>query len=579
MKLNDALKLVAAARACPAGQRVALVCGIEPLHLATFMQAEFAARTPGTRLELEAGLFGDLAGNLSRAAQRGEGAVAVVIEWADLDPRLGLRSAGAWSGGANEASVLRAVGERLARMASWIEALAARGRVAICPPTLPFSLAAMTPSEQHSGFELALQHALDGFLLRVSQSPRCLLVHPTWLERSSPPHERHDPRMELAAGFPYRVAHASAVAAALIALLFPRPAKKALITDLDDTLWAGLVGEIGADQVQFTQASGAQLHGVYQLLLRQLADIGVLLGVASKNDPEVVHAALARPDLWLDGSQFFPVHAGWGAKSHAVSAILRSWNLAAEDVVFVDDSAMELAEVQRLHPGLECLLFPPNDPAQALRLFERLRELFGRAEISSDDHTRAASLRALAAFEADKAVDEDPDAFIRKLDGELRMRQGADIDAPRALQLLNKTNQFNLNARRLTDAEFTRLLEDERGFVLEVAYSDRYGPLGVVGIAAGKLEAERLLVEHWVLSCRAFSRRIEHHMLHALIGLAQGRAVRLAYQPSPRNAPLRRFLEELGVELGAPAPLWLAPTLTRTLEQRLVHQLAGDPGG
>lgn len=578
MKLNEALKLLAAARVLPVGRRVALACGFEPLHLKTFLEAHFAARFSGTRLELEAGVYGDLEGNVARAAASSAESLAVVMEWGDLDFRLGMRSVGAWSGPIYE-EIVRDIRERLGRLADVVERFATRGLVAICPPTIPSTIAGWTAGAQHSAFELALEQALFSFLERVARSPRCSVVHAARLETLSPAAQRHDPRMEIAVGFPYRVAHASALAELLLALLFPPSPKKALITDLDDTLWAGLVGDVGVDQVSFTQAAGSQIHGLYQLVLRQLADMGVLLGVASKNDPEIVRAALAREDLWLKESQLFPVHASWGPKSESVSAILRSWNLAATDVVFVDDSAMELDEVRRVHPGLECLVFPRSDAAQALHLFETLRDLFGRSAISRDDALRSESLKAGAAFEHDKTASDDQAAFVRKLGGVVIFRPRREVDAQRALQLLNKTNQFNLNGLRLSDAEFSRLCDDERSFVLEVAYSDRYGPLGTVGVAAGRLEADRLVVDHWVLSCRAFSRRIEHHMLHAIIDLATDRPVHLAYQPTARSKPLQLFLEELGIRPDQAGLVVLPGAVATALSGNLPHEVAGVARG
>ncbi|HET6338593.1 MAG TPA: HAD-IIIC family phosphatase [Polyangiales bacterium] len=576
MKLQEALTTVANARAHAVDKRVALACGIEPLHLRTYLEAHYATRLAGHRLELECGLYGDLEGNIDRAATSACDAVAIVFEWGDLDPRLGLRSVGAWSGPIYD-EIIADVNARLARMAQAVERITAHKLVALSPPTIPWMIAGSTIAAQHSAFELALAHALASFLVRVSHSPRALVVHPAQLERLSPPSQRHDPRMELAVGFPYRLPHASALAELIVTLLFPPAPKKALITDLDDTLWKGLVGEIGADKVTWTHADGSQLHGMYQLVLRQLADMGVLLGVASKNDPDVVRMALAREELWIEGSRFFPVHASWSPKSQSVTAILEFWNISAEDVVFIDDSQIELDEVSRIHPGLECVLFTPSDPVQALRSFEKLRTLFGRPRISHDDTQRSASLRAIAAFEVDRGAGSNHAAFIQSLDGVVSFRRDERVDQERVLQLLNKTNQFNLNGRRVADQELARLVEQPDGFVVEVAYRDRYGSLGTIGVVAGRLEADRLSVLHWVLSCRAFSRNLEHHMLQRLIQVAGERPLHLAYEHTARNGPLQQFLAALAVPLDS--PLILAPArAAELLLDQLPHALRAADG-
>jgi FkbH-like protein len=578
MKLQEALKTVANARANAHAidTRVALACGIEPLHLRTYLEAHYAARLAGQRLELECGLYGDLEGNIDRAAKSECDAIAIVFEWGDLDPRLGLRSVGAWSGPIYD-EIIRDVSARLERMAQAIERIAANRLVALSPPTIAWTITGSTIAAQHSSFELALQSALAAFLVRVSQSPRALVVHPARLEQLSPPSQRHDPRLELAVGFPYRLPHASALAELIVTLLFPPAPKKALITDLDDTLWKGLVGEVGVDKVTWTHTDGAQLHGLYQLVLRQLADMGVLLGVASKNDPDVVRTALAREELWLEGSRLFPVHASWSPKSQSVTAILELWNISAEDVVFIDDSQIELDEVSRVHPSLECLLFTPNDPAQALRCFEKLRTLFGRSRISHDDTQRSASLRAIAAFQADRGPDLNHATFIRSLEGVVIVRRDERVDQERVLQLLNKTNQFNLNGKRVADPELASLVEKPDGFVLEVAYRDRYGSLGTIGVVAGRLEGDRLSVLHWVLSCRAFSRNLEHHMLQLVVEIAAGRPIHFAYEHTAKNGPLQQFLTALGLPLDQP-PILAPARASELLVDQLPHAFRATDG-
>ena len=105
-------------------------------------------------------------------------------------------------------------------------------------------------------------------------------------------------------GFPYSLPHAEVLARALASLLAPRKPKKGLITDLDDTLWAGLIGEVGHEQVSWDLASHSQFHGLYQQMLGALADQGVLIAVASKNTAEIAHKGLARTDLMISGEKF-----------------------------------------------------------------------------------------------------------------------------------------------------------------------------------------------------------------------------------------------------------------------------------
>jgi FkbH-like protein len=174
--------------------------------------------------------------------------------------------------------------------------------------------------------------------------------------------------MELLAGFPYTSAYADSLACSLAEVLWPSPPRKGLITDLDDTLWAGIVGEIGVSGVAWLQESHAQIHGLYQQMLGSLASSGILLAVASKNEQATAEAALARKDLLLDAGALFPVVANWGPKSVSVAEILRTWNIGADAVVFVDDNPMELEEVRTAFPAITCLHFARKDPARVWQM-------------------------------------------------------------------------------------------------------------------------------------------------------------------------------------------------------------------
>jgi FkbH-like protein len=569
MKLNEALRVIASARDQPAGPTLWLVCGFEPLHLKTFLQAAYLQRAVADRIEVATGAFGDVEGNLKRAVEAEAALCGLVLELNDLDPRLGVRSRGPWSG-KRQQEVLVDVEARLARLRDLIADANRRAVVAICPPTLPWLLSGSTPLAQHSRFELGLQRLISAFTWEVGQLPGVRVMHPETLAELSPRAARHDTRSELGTSFPYTLPHASALASLLLSLLFPETPKKALITDLDDTLWAGLIGEDGADGVFWTQENGAQVHGLYQSQLRQLIDSGALVGVASKNDPVLARDALARSGLFVAPEELSPVQVSWSPKSHAVSNILAHWNIAADAVVFVDDSAMELDEVARSHPKLTCKRFPTGNPAEVLSLLVELRDLFGAPFTTEDDRLRGSSLRDSAAFLKDLPGDVELGAFLASLMGQLCFARDAQADLARAHQLINKTNQFNLNGVRTSEPETRALVSSHEQFLLLAHYTDRYGPLGNVGLVAGRLEHERLVIEHWVLSCRAFSRNVEHHMLHEVFELARGRAVVLDYRETPSNGPLRCFLEGIGLDLRS-KPLRLGADVPRRLEPLLPH--------
>ena len=546
MRLSQAMQINQ--RPAPTGsarRKLHLVCGFTPLHLATYLRAYARTRFSGDDVEVVTGLYGDIEDGL-RTARGGtsEGAV-VVLEWSDLDARLGLRSAAGWSA-AVLADIARQAPERLRHLESLILNLSQSVSVALVAPTLPLPPLTHLPPAQAGVFELSLRAALALFLERAAASSRVRIAAEDALARGSPAAGRHDVQLDLRADFPYTLAHA-AVASLAVECLFPPVRAKGLITDLDDTLWQGILGDAGAAGVAWSLDAHAQPHALYQELLASLAEAGTLIAVASKNDPALVEDAFARPDLLLRRTQVFPLAAGWGAKSQSVARILQAWNIGAGSVVFVDDSPMELAEVGESFPAIECLRFPSGDAAGVLDLIHRLRARFGAAEVREEDRLRVRSLSASAAFAGERAAHTGD--FQARLEARLTLEFSTAADDGRALELVNKTNQFNLNGRRFSEAEWRSLFQQPGAFLLTAAYEDRFGPLGKIAALAGRCtggpaEAE-VEVDSWVLSCRAFSRQIEFQMLRCLLEKYRARGIALCFRPTPRNGPLQEFLGRL----------------------------------
>jgi FkbH-like protein len=201
---------------------------------------------------------------------------------------------------------------------------------------------------------------------------------------------------------------------------------------------------------------------------------------------------------------------------------------------------MELAEVVEMYPGLECLQFPSNDAAGVAALLEKLRERFGKAEIREEDRLRLGSLRAAAQIESEGDGEASLD-FLARLEAKVTFETTV-ADQTRALELVNKTNQFNLNGRRFTEAEWkARVLERPGGFVTTVSYKDKFGPLGRIAVMGGYVEKSACVVDIWVMSCRAFSRQIEFQSLRQLFAKSRAAGIRFAFKPTERNGPLQTF--------------------------------------
>jgi FkbH-like protein len=552
MKLREALEAIQTPRSPGAAQaRYLLGCSSTPTHLRTFLHAFLMLRRPDVDVEVETTPYGDLLGALEGPRTAGYAGAAVVCEWFDLDPRLGFRRLGGWAPSAFH-DIVATVQAGFARLGAAVERLTETFPVAIALPTLPLPPLEITAPVQALDLETKLWAQAGAFAEWCVSRRDVRLLSPAELDRRSPPSERFDLRGELSQGCPYRLTHASPMAELLSCLLAPPAPLKGLITDLDDTLWRGILGEVGASGVHFTLDTGAQIHGLYQQFLQSLAERGVLLGVASKNERALVEQALARADLLVRRDSFFPVEAGWGPKSESVHRILNAWNVGPEAVAFIDDSPMETAEVQARFPRIRCLTFPANDAARLLDLFDTLRQWFGKARILSEDRLRARSLRHSAAAEAAPIDSAAREAFLAALEARLSFQMSRDAADERAFELLSKTNQFNLNGRRITEAAWREALRVPESFLVTADYTDKFGPLGKIAVVMGERRGAAATVSFWVMSCRAFSRRIEYATLRYLFERLSVERISLKFEITERNGPLREFLASLGISESAP---------------------------
>jgi len=550
LKLADAFGVINEANPLTEESRpkVFLGCGFTPVHLQTFLAAYWVRRS-GVLAEIEIGVYGDLLGNLDRAARGDYDYVVVALEWGDLDPRLGYRTTNCWR--AEQFSDIREeVKRRMSAVAESLVQLSRRAHVAVALPSLPLPPAFSTPNHVAHTLPLALKGDLFEFAANISVNEGVHVLNPDQIDTISPLDQRLDLTSEIRSGFPYTISHSSRLARELVTVCLPPAPKKGLVVDLDNTLWRGILGEDGPDGITWRLDDQAHGHALFQECLASLAESGVLLAIASKNDPDLVTQALGREDLVISPDQFFPIEAHWGPKSQSLQSILEAWNIAPDSVVFVDDNAMELAEVNAQFPDIETIEFPVKDDRRLNALLNRLRDLFGKTATTDEDKLRLSSLRSGAAVKQAHSIDD----FLAAANAEITVT--FNDDDQRTLELINKTNQFNLNGRRIDRADWLKRLEDPDAFLASISYQDKFGPLGKIAVISGRRSGDLANVDVWVMSCRAFSRRIEYNTLGEMFRQLEVSTLRFDFTSTERNGPLSEFFESVTAE---------APTSSLTL--------------
>lgn len=354
------------------------------------------------------------------------------------------------------------------------------------------------------------------------------------------------------------------------------PPRKAVVLDLDETLYRGVLGEDGPLGVELTDA-----HRALHESLVALRGRGVFLAVVTKNDPRDVDALFAaRTDFPLSRSHLSSVRAGWGDKSSAIAAVATDLRIGHDAILFVDDNPGELVSVAEALPSIR-LLRADADASITTRGLHFHPGLM-RRRVGADDALRVDDL---AANEARREMSErhlDPDAYLRSLDVHVRITVDAPDDVARLAELCRKTNQFNLALGRTVEAEIERRRRGGLTSGIAVGLADRLSDSGTVAAILLSREAGTLVVDELCVSCRALGRRIEDALVLAPIlahPLAEG-ATQLAFRVAhgERNEPALLWLAGLLGRDSPPAPGLQSLAMTAVRAHPLPTSVHYDPG-
>jgi FkbH-like protein len=180
-----------------------------------------------------------------------------------------------------------------------------------------------------------------------------------------------------------------------------------------------------------------------------------------------------------------------------------------------------------------------------LAFLQRLRDLFGKPRLSEEDAYRLDSIRQGQEFVRTRESAGSAEDFLATAEAVITLEYNPAASDRRVVELVNKTNQFNLNGIRYTDAEWHELVREPGSFVVAVSYQDKFGPLGKVAVLRGTRDGSRVRMHSWVMSCRAFSRRIEHQSLRAVFERYGASEIVFDFKPTPKNGPVQDFFSTL----------------------------------
>jgi FkbH-like protein len=328
---------------------------------------------------------------------------------------------------------------------------------------------------------------------------------------------------------------------------------KALVLDLDNTLWGGVIGDDGLGGILIGQG-GAQgeAHLALQSYAKGLAARGVILAVCSKNDEAVALEPFEKhPDMLLRRGDFAAFVANWNDKASGLREIARRLNIGLDALAFVDDNPFERNIVRR---ELPMVVVPelPEDPAGYVRCLAD-SGAFEAVSFTAEDAARSGQYQANLERERAKEEVTDLQAYLESMNMELRWRPFDAQGLARVVQLINKTNQFNLTTRRYTASEAEAVMADPKSVALQLRLVDAFGDNGVIAViiarpAAGDGDLE---IDTWLMSCRVLGRRVEQASLNLLaqqaIAIGARRLIGV-YRATERNGMVADHYTQLGFE-------------------------------
>jgi FkbH-like protein len=313
--------------------------------------------------------------------------------------------------------------------------------------------------------------------------------------------------------------------------------KKCLVLDLDNTLWGGIVGDDGVQNLILGRDHPVgEAFLDFQRYIKDLQRRGVLLAVCSKNDIENAREGLSHPDSILQLEDFSAFRANWNPKPGNLREIAAELNIGLDSLVFVDDNPAERALVADQLPEVAV----PDVGADVSRFAEILEHerYFEADRVVQDDLNRSAYYNSNALRSTYQAGFGDYGEFLASLEMTAEIDSFSAVYLERITQLINKTNQFNLTTKRYTGAEVESISRDPGFVTLYGRLADRFGDNGLVSVLIGRVSGETLDVDLWLMSCRVLNREMEFAMFDALVEQCRARGIRRivgVYIPTKKN--------------------------------------------
>lgn len=325
--------------------------------------------------------------------------------------------------------------------------------------------------------------------------------------------------------------------------------KKCLVVDLDNTLWGGIIGDDGINNIKLgNDTSIGEAYSEFQRYLLELKNRGIMLAVCSKNDDTVAKQGFNHPDMLLKVDDFLVFKANWEPKDINIQKIAKELNIGLDSVVFIDDNPVERDLVKKSLPEVSV---PEVDNKNVFSYIQAIEQngYFDIVNISDDDRNRNKAYQENMKRKSLETNLKSYDDFLKSLEMIAEINSFQEIYFDRITQLINKTNQFNLTTKRITISDTIEFATNNNYITLYGKLSDKFGDNGLISCLVGSVKKQELHIDLWVMSCRVLKRDVEKAMLDTLVEQSDSRGIKKIfgyYDRTMKNNMVSTLYQDLG---------------------------------
>lgn len=329
-----------------------------------------------------------------------------------------------------------------------------------------------------------------------------------------------------------------------------RTRRKIIALDLDNTLWGGVIGEDGIDGIELSDHKEGQRFYDFQRQLLEMKKRGIVLALNSKNNYEDAEMAIREhPSMRLRDDDFVCRKINWENKAVNLKAMEDELNLTEGGFIFIDDNPVERETVKGECPEMLVPDFP-TDTTELLEFAEGIWFDYCRPlRVLGEDLKKTQMYQDESKRKQEMSESLNLDDYIAKLEMVADIHKMKDSELERVVQLINKTNQFNVTTKRYTQDEIQEIAADSHNAIYVVYCSDKYGDSGLISVVILKEQKSQVIIDTFLMSCRVMGRKLEDVILNELVGKCKGKKILGEFIPTAKNAPVKELFDRLGFRL------------------------------